>query len=262
MEPADRLLASGDLAGTRSALVRNVRENSGDAGARMFLFQLLLLTGEWDKAEVQLRALAQLTPEAQMLAVVYGQAIAAEKARAEAFAGRAPFVALRGGSGWLGVLCDALHALACGDAEGAGVLRDRAFDAAAETPGRWDETAFARISDSDPRFGPCFEAVVGGRWGLIGFDEVLSIRSEGPRDLRDVVWLPVEMTFRGGHAAAALLPARYPGTETADDDAVRLGRATSWREGALGDEGIGQRLWFLDDGSEFGLLSLRNLAMS
>lgn len=262
MEQADRLLASGDLGGTRSALVQSVRENPGDAGARMFLFQILLLTGEWDKAEVQLRALAQLSADAQMLGVVYGQAIAAEKTRAEAFAGKAPFGALVGGSAWLAGLCTALETAARGDAAQAQTMRDAAFDAAEEMPGLWNGTAFARISDSDPRFGPAFEAIVAGRWGLIGFDEVSAIRSEGPRDLRDLVWLPVEMTFRDGRSAAALLPARYPGTQAADDDAARLARSTSWRDGALGSEGIGQRLWFLDDGDEFGLLSLKTLAMS
>jgi len=262
MEQADRLLASGDLGGTQSTLVQGVRENPGDAGMRMFLFQLLLLTGEWDKAEVQLRALAQLSPDAQMLAAVYGQAIAAEKTRADAFAGKAPFVSLRGRSSWLSDLCGALAALSRGEGREAEALRDKAFDEATETPGHWGETAFKRISDSDSRFGPAFEAIVAGRWGLIGFDEISSIRSEGPRDLRDIVWLPVEMTFRDGQSAAALMPARYPGTEAADDDAVRLARSTLWRDGALGGEGIGQRLWFLDDGSEFGLLSLRNLAMS
>jgi type VI secretion system protein ImpE len=261
MEQADRLLSSGDLAATRAALVQGVRENPGDLRARMFLFQLLLLTGEWDKAEAQLRALAQTSPDAQMLSVVYGQAIAAEKVRAEAFKGKSPFVCLMGQSPWLTRLADALGALTRGDAAKAQALRDQAFDEAPDTPGCWDETPFKQISDGDARFGPAFEAVVGGRWGLIGFDEILQIKSEGPRDLRDLVWLPVEMIYRGGHSAAALLPVRYPGTEACDESAPRLARSTDWRDGALGAEGIGQRLWFLDDGSELGLLSLRRLAM-
>ena len=69
------------------------------------------------------------------------------------------------------------------------------------------------------------------------------------------------MTYRDGRSAAALLPARYPGTEACDEALPRLARSTDWRDGALGAEGIGQRLWFLDDGSEFGLLSLRHLVM-
>jgi protein involved in temperature-dependent protein secretion len=261
MEQADRLLSLGDLAATRAALVRDVRENPGDLGARMFLFQLLLLTGEWDKAEVQLRALAQTSPDAQMLNVVYAQAIAAEKTRSAAFGGEAPFVCLMQQSPWLTRLADALGALARGDAAQSLQLRDLAFDEAPEMPGRWGETPFRQISDSDARFGPAFEAIIGGRWGLIGFDEVLLIKSEGPRDLRDLVWLPVEMTFRGGRSAAALLPVRYPGTEAAEDSAPRLARSTDWRDGPLGAEGIGQRLWFLDDGSECGLLSVRRLQM-
>jgi type VI secretion system protein ImpE len=261
MEQADRLLSSGDLAATRAALIQGVRENPGDLRARMFLFQLLLVAGEWDKAEVQLRALAQTSSDAQMLSVVYAQAIAAEKARADAFRGKVPFVCLTRQSPWLTRLADALAELARGDAAEARALRDRAFDEAPETPGRWDDAPFMQIFDGDARFGPAFEAIVGGQWGIVGFDEISEIKSEGPRDLRDLVWLPVEMTYRGGHSVAALLPVRYPGTETCDDAAPRLARATDWRDGALGPEGVGQRVWFLDDGSEHGLLSLRRLTM-
>ena len=70
---------------------------------------------------------------------------------------------------------------------------------------------FGWIADVDPRLGPCFEAIVAGKWGLVPFEAISRIKTEGPRDLRDVVWLPVEMALRSGQSAAALLPARYPG---------------------------------------------------
>ena len=139
MEQADSLLASGDLAAARGALVQSVRENPGDLRARMFLFQLLLLTGEWQKAETQLRSLAQTSPDAQMLNVVYAQAIAAEMSRADAFKGKAPFVCLSQQSPWLMQLADALGELARGNAADAAALRDQAFDTAPPTPGRWGE---------------------------------------------------------------------------------------------------------------------------
>jgi type VI secretion system protein ImpE len=67
------------------------------------------------------------------------------------------------------------------------------------------------------------------------------------------------MRLRSGQSAAALLPARYAGSELSDDSAVRLGRATAWVEDAGGERPVGQRLWTTNAGDDFGLLSLRRL---
>ena len=253
----DDLLCAGDLSAARAALVDTVKRAPGDQGARMFLWQVMAVQGDWDKAVSQLRALASLAGEAQMLSTVYHQAIVAEGQRAKAYAGQAPFPVLVSSSPWIDRLAEGLGALAAGRTQEGSALRDEAFDAAGDTPGEIDGTPFVWIADADPRLGPCFEAIVAGRWGLVPFEAVTRIKTEGPRDLRDVVWLPVEMALRSGQSAAALLPARYPGAETASD-ALRLGRATEWE----GDVPLGQRLWSRDDGAETGVLDFREIVMA
>ena len=96
MPDADQLLRDGDVTGARAALVDIVRSQPANEQARMFLFQLLAITGEWDKARNQLQSLAQLSGEAQMLAVTYNQAIDAERIRADVFAGKAEMALLAG----------------------------------------------------------------------------------------------------------------------------------------------------------------------
>ncbi len=126
MQDADEYLKSGDLTGARAALVERVRAQPNDPRNRIFFFQLLAVLGEWDKAEVQLRALAQITPDAQMLATVYGLAIAAERERAKVFAGQPPcYVHME--SVWLGDLGKALEVYAKGDGTAGDVARDAAF---------------------------------------------------------------------------------------------------------------------------------------
>jgi type VI secretion system protein ImpE len=263
MAQADELLQSGDLAGARAALIDRVRNAPDDQAARMFLFQLQALLGEWDKASAQLRALAQLSPEAQMLAAVYSLAIQAEKTRALAFAGQGEFPVLVASSPWVDSAAQALSALAQGRTAEGEALRDEAFAAAPDTPGRFnDDKTFLWVADADPRFGPCFEAMVSGRWGLIPIEAISEIRCDGPTDLRDLVWLPVEMTLRSGQGVAGFLPARYPGSETAENTAVRMSRATEWVEAEAGQIGLGQRLLAFDDGSDADLLSLRRLTMA
>jgi len=260
MDAADELLTAGDLDGARRVLVETVKRAPGDQQARMFLFQLLALCGEWDKASTQLRGLAALSPEAQMLSVVYNQAIEAEKQRAAAFAGVGPVPVLVSTGPWIDTLAESISAFARGESGRGEELRGQAFDGATDTPGECDGRSFVWVADADARFGPCFEAIVAGKWGLVPFEAVSAMTSEGPVDLRDLVWYPVEIALRSGQSAAALLPARYPGTEEAGA-AVRLSRSTEWRSGASGEEGLGQRLWSFDDGDDLGMLSLRRLSM-
>jgi type VI secretion system protein ImpE len=260
MSDADELLRAGDLQGARASLVETIKRAPADQPARLFLFQLLCLTGEWDKAKTHLRALTSVSPEAQMLAVNYNMAIDAELNRQEVFAGKAPAALLVGDSAWAGDLAAALGAQADGRVEEAETRRTLAFDAAPDTPGEIDGVAFEWIADADIRFGPAFEAIIAGRWGLVPFDAVDRIESEGPRDLRDLVWLPAQVHFRTGTSVNALLPTRYPGTETDGEDALKLARGTIWREEAWGQSGLGQHVWSLSDGSEVDLLSLRRLA--
>jgi protein involved in temperature-dependent protein secretion len=113
---ADDLLRTGDLTAARAALVDAVKRAPGDQGARMFLWQVMAVQGDWDKAVIQLRSLASISGEAQMLATVYNQAISAEKQRAEAYAGRSAFTALVPSSPWVETLAASLNAGAAGRA--------------------------------------------------------------------------------------------------------------------------------------------------
>ena len=259
MSLAESLLRQGDLNGARAELVDLVKKAPGNVEARMFLFQLFCLMGEWTKARAQLSALAQLSPEAQMLNVAYNQAIEAELMRAEVFAGRAPVALLTKSQPWSQDLATALgHELAGRTAE-AEEARNRAFEAAPDTPGTWNDVAFDWIADADPRFGPSVEAIIAGKWGLLPFDGLEYIRSAGPEDLRDTVWYPVQVGFKSGQSVAGFLPARYPGTDAAADPQAVLARATTWVETAMGEAGIGQHVLNLSDGDDRDLLSLRKL---
>ena len=257
-DDADQLLKDGDLDGARRALVEVVRAKPGDPQARMFLFQLLATAGEWDKAKTQLATLAQLSPEAGMLAVAYGQAVDAERERAEVFAGTKR-MALLVESEWATAQVDAIEHYAHGRRAEGDSARDAAFEAAPDTPGTLDGAEFEWIADADSRFGPAFEAIVGGRYGLIPFDAVASLKSEGPKDLRDTVWYPAQVALKTGNSVAAMLPARYPGSEAAADVNERLGRATAWHDTQWGQAGSGQHLWTLSTEDERDLLSVRQL---
>ena len=227
----------------------------------MFLFQLLAVAGEWDKAKKQLQALAQLSPEAQMLSVAYGQAIDAEATRCAVLAGAQRIEVLANADGWAGQLAEAIELLAKGEVQAGIAARDAAFDAAPDAPGSFNGEAFEWIADADSRFGPAIEVIIAGRYGLLPFDALDKIKCDGARDLRDLVWLPVQLAMRSGQSIAAFLPSRYPGTESSTAAAEQLARATSWRASEWGEVGQGQRLWTLSNGEDHGILSLKLLEM-
>ena len=254
---ADQLLRDGDLDGARSALVETLRDNPADARARMFLFQLLAVAGEWEKARTHLDALARISPDARMLATVYSMAMKAEEQRAAIFAGRERMPVIRGA--WCEGLADAIMHYAKGDAAEANAARDAALDQAPDTPGEIDRVRFDWITDADARFGPTLEVIIQGRYGLVAFSEVSVLQSEGPKDLRDTVWYPVQIQFREGQSVAALLPTRYPGSERSSDLALRMGRGTGWQEEAAGESAFGQHLLTLSGGEDIGLLTVRSL---
>lgn len=262
MADPDELLRAGDLAGARAALVEKARSAPADPAVRMFLFQLLCLLGEWERAHSQLRTLASLSPEAQMLSVTYGMCIEAEKQRAEVFAGTAPPALLVSSSSWAGELAGALGLIAKGKVEEGVEKRDAAFDAAPDCPGVLDGVEFDWLADGDARFGPTFEAIIQGQWGLVPFDAIQSLKTEGPEDLRDLVWLPAQLMFRTGQSVNAMLPVRYPGSETSEDAAVRMARRTDWSEQPFGPAGLGQHEWSLSGGEELGVLAMRALTFA
>ena len=259
MSDADALLRQGDVDGARSALVEAVRAAPSDQRLRMFLFQLLAINGEWDKARSQLQSLVQLSAEAQMLSATYNPVLDAEKQREAVFSGAAEASLLMGEGGWADSIAKALSGFASGDGAAASALRDAAFDSAPDLPGNCDGRPFDWMADCDSRFGPTCEAILGGRYGLLPFDTIRSITATGPEDLRDTIWYPVEIEFRSGQSAAAFLLTRYPGSEKADSGAVRLGRVTQWTDHEWGQQGSGQRLWTFSDGEDCGILEFRKI---
>ncbi len=265
MDDADARWREGDIDGARAALVARVKAAPADVPTRMFLFQLMALAGDWDKARLQLETLARLSPASQMLAVAYGQAIDAERQRAAAMAGEVEVPVLARVGDWINDLAAALGHAARGEADAAAARREAALDAAPDTAGsieiagEAEAIAFDWIADTDARFGPAAEAIIGGRWGLLPFDAVEQLTSAGAADLRDTIWFPAEIRLRAGGSVAALLPARYPGSHAAAEIGHIMGTRTDWD--ARG-HGIGQHVLMTSGGAEFGLTAIRRLTLT
>ncbi len=258
---AEELLKSGDLDGTLAALQAEIRSRPADARLRIFLFQLLCVAGDWKRAVTQLKVSAELDAVATPMAQTYREAIICEVYREKVFAGEKDPLVFGEPQEWLALLVEALKALVQGRSADAAALRARAFEAAPAVEGMLNDQPFEWIADADSRLGPVLEAVVNGKYFWMPFGAIAKITAEPPRDLRDVVWTPVNITLKNGGDIVALLPTRYAGTAKAGNAAQKLSRATDWTD--AGDEtfvGLGQRLLTTDQG-DTALMDLRSLTI-
>jgi type VI secretion system protein ImpE len=253
-----------DLSDLKAELQRvqgEIRAKPDDVRLRVFLFQLLAVLGDWNRALSQLQVCGQLSPQAVPMARTYREALRCEVFRDEVFQGKRTPQILGEPDGWIGLLVEATAKLAAGDAAGAGELRERAFDQAPTTAGTLDGSDFEWIADADSRLGPVVEAIVNGQYYWVPFAHLKTIRIEAPTDLRDMVWCSASLTYVNGGESVALIPTRYPGAREAASDALRLARRTEWKElDADTFIGSGQRMWTTDTG-ETALLDVRHVEL-
>ena len=256
------LLKTGDPAGVLKALQEEVRAKPQDAKLRVFLFQLLCVLGQWDRALNQLNVAAQLDAAALAMAQMYREAIRCELLRAKVFAGATPPMVFGQPEEWLALLIEALLLAGRGKAKESAELRARAFDEAAGTAGTVGDQPFEWIADADSRLGPVLEAIINGRYYWVPFARLAKVVIDAPEDLRDVVWMPAHLVFTNGGESVALVPTRYPGSELSQDGQILLSRKTVWSEPAPDTyHGLGQRLLATDAG-EVGLMDVRTIAFA
>jgi type VI secretion system protein ImpE len=270
--PADQartLLAAGQPAAALKALQQAVRANAADARLRVFLFQLLCVLGQWQKAGDQLKVCGELDASTLAMVNTYGVALSCEAARQAVFAGKAAPHVFGAPTPWVALLAQALQLQAEGRSAQAAAARAQAFDEAPASSGTLDGERFEWLADADSRLGPVLEIIVNGRYGWLPVQHLAKLEIEPVADLRDLVWAPAQVTFANGGQTVALLPARYEGSAAAEDGTIQLARRTEWLalDGADGGDGpgdatqfrgLGQRV-LVTDGGERGLLDIRSI---
>jgi len=259
---AEELVRAGDPVAALVRLQEDVRARPADPKLRVFLFQLLCVLGQWDRALNQLKVASELDAGTATMAQVYGDAVRCEIVRNDVFSGkRAPMV-FGEPDQWLALLIEALLSAGKGEASRSEELRLRAFDEADTSSGEINGEPFAWIADADTRLGPVLEAIINGRYYWLPFSRLSAVTIEPPEDLRDVVWMPAHLQFENGGESVALIPTRYPGSEQADGDGLlALARKTTWREVAPGvHHGVGQRV-LTTDAAEVPLMDIRSLSI-
>lgn len=260
-EAAESSLKNGDVSAALAHLQEQVRERPADAKLRIFLFQLLCVRGEWERALNQLKVASSLDASALAMAQMYGEAVRCEAIRRDVFDGKKVPMIFGEPEQWLALLIESLLVAGRGEMTRSAELRSRAFDEAETSAGEINGQSFEWVADADSRLGPVLEAVINGRYYWVPFSRLAAVTLEEPEDLRDMVWMPAHLQFENGGESVALIPTRYPGSETSEDGLIALARKTVWQEVSPDTHhGLGQRV-IATDVADVPLLELRKLVV-
>ena len=262
MESAEEYLHNENLDGALKQLQNQVRNDPSNVKHRIFLFQLLSVLGQWDRALTQLNVAGEMDASTLAMVQMYRQALQSEAFREQVFKGaRAPLI-FGEPEQWIALIINALKLTADGNYAQSQDLRAQAFESAPTTSGTIDDNVFEWIADADTRLGPFLEAVVNGNYYWIPFHRIKSITFDAPEDLRDIVWMPAYFTWANGGETVGLVPTRYPGSQDNEDVKIRLSKKTDWVDYASDVFiGLGQRM-FATDGGEYPIMDVREIKLN
>jgi type VI secretion system protein ImpE len=262
LSAAEESLHAGDLSACLTELQTEVRRNPAEARPRIFLAQLLMVLGQWDRALTQLNVISEMDASAIPMARTYTAAIQCEQLRASILKGERSPLIFGDPEPWLALVVQGLAALAGGRAQQADEIRAEAFETAPASSGSLNGTAFEWIADADSRLGPVLEVLLNGSYYWVPFHRIAAIEFEKPADLRDMVWLPAQFTWANGGEAVGFIPTRYAGTESSSESALRLARRTDWAQiGTDAFAGLGQRV-LATSADEVPILEVRELRLT
>ena len=256
---AEAAVRAGNPQQALVALTAAVKASPAKPALRVFLAQLLCVTGAWERAHTQLNVVADMDATTGPMREMVGHALRCELLRAAVFEGKRSPMVFGQPDEWLAMLIESMLQSGQGASDLSHQLAARAFEAAPATSGQINGEPFEWIADADSRLGPIFEAMIDGRYCWVPMSRVQKLLIEPPTDLRDLVWIPAQFIWTNGGNSAGFIPARYPGTESSADSALKLARKTEWVD--RGEElfaGLGQRI-FTTDQTDVPLFEVRTV---
>jgi type VI secretion system protein ImpE len=242
------LLRAGELAGAIAASQAVLRKSPANIGARVLLAELLIFSGNLERADTLMDAASAIDSTTSLVAAEYRQLLRGEIARRQLYAdGRVPE--------FLGEPTDAqrlqlsaLVAMRAGDVAEATRQSRLAEETRPRTPGLLGDARFDDFRDADDWMAGSFEVLTStGKYFWIPTERVVSANFHAPTRVRDLIWRRASMVVSDGPEGDVYVPAIYAADE-ALTDALRLGRETDWREAEGGlVRGVGQRVFLAGD---------------
>jgi type VI secretion system protein ImpE len=260
---AAELYRAGQLQRAIEAATAAVKEKPADLVRRGFLAELLCIVGNFDRADAQLEIVGNQQPKAVVGVSLLRQLIRAARSRQEFFAaGRVPDV-LKHPSDSMRLRLEAWAVHRSGDHARAAELLQAAEAARPAAAGQRNGAPFADLRDLDDLLAGVVEVMTStGKYYWVPIEHVVRLAPRKPERPIDLLWLPAEMSVRGGPDGVVYLPCVYGDTPADAGDTLLLGRATEWIDGPGGVvRGRGQRMFLVGD-QDLSILDLGELVFA
>lgn len=262
MNEAKTQLDAGNLEAAMEAVLNVVKSNPTDSKARTFLFELACFAGNWDRADKQLDVIGHQDVNAMIGSHIYRQNLQAEKSRLRLFSDSQKPEFLMSPPSYVEDLLQANNRIREGNLAEARELLDKVEDERPAFACKINGEEATDFRDYNDLTSCVFEVIIKEAYIWLPIEQVESIKFSAPKTLRDLFWIQAQIETTNGTNGEMFIPALYANSWKSDNDQVRLGRMTDWRD--VGEEifiGEGLRLfWF--DGKDKPILELNEIVFT
>jgi type VI secretion system protein ImpE len=262
MNDAKLKLDKGDLSGAVEAALRLVKTNPTDTTARTFLFELSCFAGDWDRAEKQLDVISHQDTNAMVGSLIYRGNFKAERDRMRLYSDGLKPEFMTAVPPYVEDLLSAVNRIREGNTTEARALLDGVEEKRPALRCTVNGEGFSDFRDYNDLTMCVFEAIHKDSYMWVPFEAVQKVELFAPKTLRDLYWIQAKVDLTNGIGGEMFIPALYSGSWKSNNDQVRLGRMTDWRD--LGDElfvGEGMKLFWMD-GKDKSILDIRTIEFS
>ncbi len=247
MNEAKLQLDAGNLSGAIEAALAHVKSKPTDIPARIFLFELSCFSGDWDRAEKQLDVIGAQDPKAMIGSLIYRQNFKAERDRARFFSdGLQPGI-LAPPPRYVEDMIQANNRIREGNIAEARAIMDKVEEERPAFKSSVNGSEVSDFRDYNDSTMCIFEVLLKDQYLWLPIEHVQKIEFFKPKSLRDLFWIQAQVDLIEGTGGEMFFPSLYAGSWKNDNDQVRLGRMTDWRD--LGEEifvGEGTKLFWMD----------------
>lgn len=241
---------AGDLPAALAAATAAVKAKPREPGLRWLLAEMLLFSGQVERADRALDAVLEDTPSPTVME--FRHLLRGEEVRRQVFAeGRAPKFQGDDATPAQTAALRALTETRLGAHDAAAAAAAEAETLRARVPGKVERgdgsvVEFDDLRDADDVFAPTLEVITAaGDYIWVPYERIASLEFDAAKRPRDLYWRRCAITLKDGTEGVVYVPAVYPWSGTAPSPALQLGRETDWSgDGAAAGpvRGIGQRL--------------------
>jgi len=259
MDEAKTQLDAGNLDGAMEAALSVVKSNPTDARARTFLFELACFAGNWERAEKQLDVIGHQDVGAMIGSQIFKQNFYAERNRIRLFSDGLKPEFMMPPPKYVEDLLAANNRIREGNAAEARKMLDEIEEERPAFACKINGEEAEDFRDYNDSTSCIFEAIVKDAYTWLPIEQVQRVEFFAPKTLRDLFWIQAKVEMTNGTGGEMFIPALYANSSKSDNDQVRLGRMTDWRD--AGEEifiGEGLRLfWF--NGEDRPILELKEI---